>query len=380
MQQIWALAMPDYFRVVSVTGEYSVEIGNGCCTKALNGKDPARIIIICDSYFVLKYQELGWRTVAINSSESAKSLENIAEIIVALRNLKADRTTDIIAIGGGVVQDVATFVSSVYMRGISWSYVPTTLLGMVDSCLGGKSSINVGPYKNLVGNFYPPGSIFVDLEFIKSLNAAQRSAGLCEAVKICFAHTGPAFDEFCQLNPLVSSGIDKYESIISLCLRTKQWFIEVDEFDHKERLLLNFGHTFGHAIEGASNFEIPHGVAVGIGMLAAISFARSYNKLELNQNRVKQLDTYILNIFKEVDELSKWTDQIDLEQLLDRFGSDKKHKNKHYVLIIPNSEGVLECIEVEKNCANDALLKDSILSAIAAYQYCIPVGIVSQGN
>jgi hypothetical protein len=102
------------------------------------------------------------------------------------------------------------------------------------------------------------------------------------------------------IDPEVSSGIDKYESIISLCLRTKQWFIEVDEFDHKERLLLNFGHTFGHAIEGASNFEIPHGVAVGIGMLAAISFARSYNKLEPNQNRVKQLETYILNIFKEV--------------------------------------------------------------------------------
>ena len=366
MQQIWALAMPDYFKVVSGTGEYSVEIGNGCCTKALNGKDPDRIIIICDSYFVKKYQELAWRTVAINSSESAKSLENMAEIIVALRNLQADRTTEIVAIGGGVVQDVATFVSSVYMRGISWSYVPTTLLGMVDSCLGGKSSINVGPYKNLVGNFYPPRSIFVDSEFIKSLNFEQRSAGLCEAVKICFAHTGPAFSEFCQLNPLVSSSFDKYESIISLCLRTKKWFIEVDEFDRKERLLLNFGHTFGHAIEGASNFETPHGIAVGIGMLAAISFASSYNNLMSNHNRVKQLENYVLSLFKEVDELSRWTAQINIEQLMDRFGADKKHKNKHYVVIIPDSEGMLQRLEVEKNYLNDALLKDSFLSAIAA--------------
>ena len=366
MQQIWALAMPDYFKVVSGTGEYSVEIGQGCCTKALSGKDPARIIIICDSYFVKKYQDLGWRTVAINSSETAKSLENMAEIIVALRNLQADRTTDIVAIGGGVVQDVATFVSSVYMRGLSWSYVPTTLLGMVDSCLGGKSSINVGQYKNLVGNFYPPGSIFVDLEFIKSLNAEQRSAGLCEAVKICFAHAGPAFDKFCQLNPLVSSSIDKYESIISLCLRTKQWFIEVDEFDHKERLLLNFGHTFGHAIEGSSNFEIPHGIAVGIGMLAAISFAHSYNNLGQNQNRVEQLENYVATLFKEVNKLSKWADQINVEQLMDRFGADKKHKDKHYVVIIPDSEGRLQRLDVEKNYFNDALLKNSFLRAIAA--------------
>jgi 3-dehydroquinate synthase len=364
--QIWALAMPDYFKVVSGTGEYSVEIAKGCSTNALSGQDQARTIVLCDSYFALKYQELGWRTVAINSSESAKSLENMAEIIVTMRSMHADRTTDIVAIGGGVVQDIATFVSSVYMRGLTWRYVPTTLLGMVDSCLGGKSSINVGRYKNLVGNFYPPQSIFVDAEFIESLNTVQRSAGLCEAVKICFAHTGNAFEEFCQLNPMVSSSLDKYESIISLCLRTKQWFIEVDEFDHKERLLLNFGHTFGHAIEGASNFEVPHGIAVGIGMLAAVSFARSHTKLEPNQIRVKQLETYVSTLFKEVDELSKWVDHINLEQLLDRFGSDKKHNNKHYVVIIPNSEGLLERIEIEKNSSNDALLKESFLSAIAA--------------
>lgn len=358
--------MPDYFRVVSGTGEYSVQVEKGCCNKALTGLDPARIIVLCDSYFALKYQEMGWRTIAVISSESAKSLENMAEVIVALRNFRADRTTDIVAIGGGIVQDIATFAASVYMRGLTWSYVPTTLLGMVDSCLGGKSSINVGQYKNLVGNFYPPKSIFVDIDFINSLNIAQRAAGLCEAVKICFAHTGPAFDEFCQFNPLVSSSLDKFESVIGLCLRTKQWFIEIDEFDHKERLLLNFGHTFGHAIEGASNFEIPHGVAVGIGMLAAISFARSYSKLDLNQKRVNQLENYILNLFKEVDELSKWTDQIDLEQLLDRFGSDKKHKNKYYVLIIPNSKGVLERIEIEKKSANEVLLKQSFFSAISA--------------
>jgi len=358
--------MPDYFKVVSGTGEYSVEVEKGCCTKALAGKDPSRIIILCDSYFVQKYHELGWKIVAINSSESAKSLENMTEIIVALRSLQADRTTEIVAIGGGVVQDIATFAASVYMRGVKWSYVPTTLLGMVDSCLGGKSSINVGQYKNLVGNFYPPECIFVDLEFIQSLNSVQRTAGLCEAVKICFAHTGPAFDEICKLNPLASSSLNKYESTISLCLRTKQWFIEVDEFDQKERLLLNFGHTFGHAIEGASNFEIPHGIAVGIGMLAAISFACSHNNLEPNQIRVKQLKNYITTLFKEVNELSKWTSQINQEQLIERFGADKKHTNKHYVIIIPNSEGKLERIKVEKNFTNDALLRNSFLSVIAA--------------
>ena len=346
--------MSDYFKIVSSTGEYGVHIGRDLLKSKIG--DPAQQIIICDKFFASAYQERGLKVISIEANEVSKSLDQMSDIIIALRNLGANRNTTVLAIGGGVIQDIATFVASVYMRGLKWDYLPTTMLGMVDSCIGGKSSINVGKYKNLIGNFYPPENIYIDLQFIDTLNADQRVAGLCEAVKICFAHTGPAFEQYIELNPGATSSPEKYLQMISLTLLTKRWFIEIDEHDHKERQLLNFGHTFGHAIEGAANFAIPHGIAVGMGMLAAIECARLLGHFTIAPTRVSLLESYTTALLASIADLPLWTRQIAMDELMDRFNADKKHTGSHYAVILPDAAGHLIRLELEKNDANRNLI------------------------
>jgi 3-dehydroquinate synthase len=346
--------MSDYFKVVSSTGEYGVHIGHD----VLNSKigDPAQQIIICDKFFASTYQALGLKVISIEAVETSKSLDQMSEVIIALCNLGANRNTTVLAIGGGVIQDIATFVASVYMRGLEWDYLPTTLLGMVDSCIGGKSSINVGKYKNLIGNFYAPENIYIDLQFLDTLSAEQKIAGLCEAVKICFAHTGIAFERYISLSPSATSSPEIFQELISLSLVTKRWFIEIDEHDHKERQLLNFGHTFGHAIEGAANFAIPHGIAVGMGMLAAIECARLYGHFTTSPARVTLLESYTTALLASIADLPLWTRQIAVDELMERFNADKKHTGTHYAVIVPDAAGHLIRLEPEKNDANRDLI------------------------
>jgi 3-dehydroquinate synthase len=346
--------MSDYFKIISSTGEYGVHIGRDLLQSQIS--DPAQQIIICDQFFASTYQNLGLNVISIEANEVSKSLDKMSDIIIAMRNLGVNRNTTVLAIGGGVIQDIATFVASTYMRGLKWDYLPTTMLGMVDSCIGGKSSINVGKYKNLIGNFYPPENIYIDLQFIDTLNADQRVAGLCEAVKICFAHTGPAFEQYIELNPGAISSPEKYLQMISLSLLTKRWFIEIDEHDHKERQLLNFGHTFGHAIEGAANFAIPHGIAVGMGMLAAIECARLIGHFASAPTRVTMLERYTTTLLASVADLPHWTKQIAVDELMDRFSSDKKHTGTHYVVIVPDPAGHLMRLELGKNDTNRGLI------------------------
>ena len=190
-----------------------------------------------------------------------------------MRELGANRATHLIAIGGGVIQDIVTFCASVYMRGLRWTYMPTTFLSMADSCIGGKSSINVMGYKNLVGNFYPPSQVLIDVDFVDTLDAEKVVGGLFEAAKICYARSYGEFAAYLAEHPASKMSLDVAHVVIVRALRTKKWFIEIDEFDKKERLLLNFGHTFGHAIEAGGDFSVPHGIAVGLGMLVAIKYA-----------------------------------------------------------------------------------------------------------
>lgn len=354
LPRIWVSAMSDYFKISASTGEYGVEIGSGLLDSHLGAS--TRQIILCDKYFAPAFQSHGLHVIGIEAVEASKSLDQMSEVIIALRTLGANRNTTVLAIGGGVIQDIATFVASIYMRGLKWAYLPTTLLGMVDSCIGGKSSINVGNYKNLIGNFYPPANIYIDIDFLKTLSLEQKVAGLCEAVKICFSHTGSAFEQYIALDVQPGSSPDEYQKLINLTLQTKRWFIEIDEHDHKERQLLNFGHTFGHAIEGAAHFVIPHGIAVGMGMLAAIECARMNGHFSKAPDRVAMLENYTTALLGTVADLPRWSKQIVTGELMDRFSSDKKHTSTHYVVVIPDTAGYLTRLELEKNDENRHLI------------------------
>jgi 3-dehydroquinate synthase len=279
-----------------------------------------------------------------------KTLEKMPNVILKMREAHLNRTSHLVAIGGGIIQDIATFVTSIYMRGITWTYMPTTLLGMADSCIGGKSSINTLGYKNLIGNFYPPKSISIDMRFIKTLDADQVIGGLFEAVKICYAKDNATFLAYLQDEPKFPLNASLAQRLLSRALKTKKWFIEVDEFDQNERLLLNFGHTFGHALEAGTDFAIAHGIAVGVGMVIAIEYAKQNN--HLNQEglgRAQMLSNHVrLMIAESLSELVANFPKLDLVQIVEKFDHDKKHQTNSYRMIIPKEGGALTIINQDK--------------------------------
>jgi 3-dehydroquinate synthase len=328
------------FKVRSALRSYEVEIGSG-----LMRGEQGSLLLLDARLSQLRPDINNDAAIHIEASESNKTLATVGQIIEAMRERGANRQSRLIAVGGGVIQDVATFAASTYMRGIEWSYYPTTLLGMVDSCIGGKSSINVGSYKNIAGNFHPPSKVMVDTDFVDSLPIVQRVAGLCEAAKICFVSKDDAFDEYLRhFAESAATQLDKQalSAIIGLSLMTKKRFIEEDEFDTGVRLLLNFGHTFGHAIEAASDFEISHGVAVGLGMLAASRFSLrvvGYHKLDA---RAVRLGQHVRKLLTQVDGLGEHLDRLDPSLALSKFKSDKKHLAGQYAVIVIASDGYLE--------------------------------------
>lgn len=306
-------------------------------------------ILISDEWFAEQLATSGRRCIIVPASELAKSLDSIPELVISLRKIGANRQTALIALGGGIVQDVAAFIASVYMRGLKWKYYPTTLLAMVDSCIGGKSSINVGPYKNLVGTYHPPESVLIDPSLALTLSDERRVGGLVEAAKICFCRGEEAFREYISFEPRPAMSVELVERVAKCSLLAKKWFIEIDEFDKSERLLLNFGHTFGHAIEGASHFEIEHGVGVGIGILCALEMGRLLGRKYSKSQTVEMIREHLKGLLAAVPRLRERLSKVLVQDVLDRFQADKKHGTAFYTVILATDNGIVELFRLPKN-------------------------------
>lgn len=351
--------MFETFKIQSSTGSYDVELGSGQFTSN-NQLTPCEFSLI-DANVVQLWPLLKNCADIVHpivSTEENKTLSKCAELIEVLRFHGANRSSSFYAYGGGIIQDLATFTASVYMRGIDWTYVPTTLLGMVDSCIGGKSSINVGPFKNIAGNYFPPKKIIIDIEFCKTLDLPELLAGLCEAVKICFAADGEQFERYLKFFATKDHFLHNEQllSVVSLSLATKKNFIEVDEFDSGPRLLLNFGHTFGHAIEAATHFRITHGIAVGMGMLAEIELAKYMGILSCDPVRVGKLRNHINYLLQQIPGMTKNIQGLDFEAAVSAFKSDKKHRKDAYAVILPNEQGLLERVLLPINPQTDLMV------------------------
>ncbi len=304
--------------------------------------------VIADSFFAPSWPGGAAQPVFVEAVETNKALEASPALIEQMRRGGANRSTELVAVGGGIIQDLSAFIASVYMRGLKWTYVPTTVLAMVDSCIGGKSSINVGPYKNLVGTFHPPERVLVDPEFVRTLPTDQRASGLIEAVKICFCRGPESFAKHMSFGPSVEMGSEALEGLILNSLRSKQWFIEVDEFDKKERLLLNFGHTFGHAMEGASHFAIAHGIGVGLGIECAIAMGERAGVDYSSAPQVRQLREHLREMIGADATVRSVLPTLDLEDVLDRIGSDKKHGKDFYTFLLIAPDGRVELIKLPR--------------------------------
>ena len=202
--------------------------------------------------------------------EERKTLDGVLELYDLLTGRAAKRNLTLISVGGGILQDITGFAASTLYRGINWIYVPTTLLAQADSCIGSKTSLNHKRFKNLIGTFYPPSEVFIYAPFLATLEEVDFFSGVGEVVKLHIMGGEDTtrllidrFDALARREPAV------LHSAVEQSLRIKQGYITDDEFDSGRRNMLNFGHCFGHAIESAADFQVPHGQAVVVGMLLA---------------------------------------------------------------------------------------------------------------
>jgi 3-dehydroquinate synthase len=277
------------------------------------------------------------KCIFITANEANKTLGSAEEVMIKLSSKGMTKDNVLVVIGGGYLQDIGTLVASLYMRGVKWIYIPTTLAAMGDSCIGGKSSINAGDVKNLVGNFYPPKEIVIDTSFVSTLPSLEIIAGISEIIKICFTRSADTFSQCSQLINRWQSHVDQQTitEIIQLSLLSKQYFVEEDELDVGVRKLLNFGHSFGHALESATNYKIPHGVAVLIGMIAA-----SQHPLSKTTDSTRMLIDRCLGFCKTVKaEIENEISALDYAKFSQALAKDKKNSNTDLVLILPMTSG-----------------------------------------
>ncbi len=206
--------------------------------------------------FVAKYHILA-------PGESAKCTDNLIRLYLEFNDAGITRSDIIIALGGGVVGDLTGFAASTYLRGVPVLQIPTTLLSQVDSSVGGKTAINMPFGKNTVGSFYQPSAVMIDTEVLRTLPAVEFNTGMAEVIK-----SGCIRDK--ELFEGIENGAAQPEWMIERCIRIKTAVVEADERDTGERMLLNFGHTAGHAIEKVTGYSVyTHGQAVAIGMMIA---------------------------------------------------------------------------------------------------------------
>ncbi len=188
---------------------------------------------------------------------------------------KCDRNSLIISVGGGITGDISSFAASIFMRGVDYVHIPTTLLSMVDSSIGGKTSINFNSGKNLIGTFYQPKAVFIDVMFLSTLPIKEIKSGVGEIVKYSFLHGNKNRSLFNKsINKILSKDFSNIEKIIHECIKIKAAVVENDEREVKGiRKILNLGHTFAHGLESASDFKISHGEAVFLGIISSLFYS-----------------------------------------------------------------------------------------------------------
>ena len=210
------------------------------------------------------------RLILIDAEESGKEIGTALEICGRMTGIPAKRNAHLVSVGGGIIQDITGFAASILYRGIPWTFVPTTLLACCDSCIGGKTSLNYQSYKNLLGTFYAPDMVYVCPAFFHTLTQRDFESGLGEVVKFNIMRGQEGLESIEKnLDSLLNRREDTLREAVESSLLFKKRFIEADEYDRGERIKLNFAHTFGHAVETVTDYAIPHGTAVAIGMIMA---------------------------------------------------------------------------------------------------------------
>lgn len=275
----------------------------------------------------------------VDATEDNKSIEAMPDKVRHLVSKGLRRGQTLVAIGGGITQDITCFLAATMLRGVPWAFVPTTLLAMADSCVGSKSSINGGGAKNVLGTFTPPTRIVLSANFLKTLNEKDVRSGVGEMLKV-HAIDGPtSFDAIAADYPRLFTDPAVMTSYLRRSLEIKKPIVEADEFDQGPRLVMNYGHSFGHALESATGFAIPHGIAVTIGMdLANFVSARLGHGDASHYRRMRATLAKNWRGFEPVP--------VPIDEMLTALSKDKKNSAKALGLILPDKSGKIRKVEV----------------------------------
>lgn len=275
----------------------------------------------------------------VEALEDNKSIEAMPAYVRHLVSKGLRRGQSLVAVGGGITQDITCFLAATMLRGVPWSFVPTTLLAMADSCVGSKSSINGGGAKNVLGTFTPPRRIVLSAVFLRTLDEKDVRSGVGEMLKV-HAIDGPAsFDAIAADYPRLFSDPAVMTAYLRRSLEIKKPIVEADEFDQGPRLVMNYGHSFGHALESATGFAIPHGIAVTIGMdLANFVSARLGLGDAVHYRRMRPALAANWRGFESVP--------VPLDEFLAALSKDKKNSPKALGLILPDANGRIRKVDV----------------------------------
>ena len=275
------------FEVQSVPRPYRIEwLGNDATPASLVNKDKSAIVLIDKRIRKLWFEDLDTKTprFEIEAKETNKTINSAIRFAEYLESIGTTKSNMIYVIGGGIMQDIGAFACAMYKRGIPWTYFPTTLLGMADSCIGGKTGLNHNITKNLLALFSAPHRIIHFLPFLDTLPAREVIAGYGEALRL-HATGGPRFfDQFeANIDNALDGSSEALQTIISGALSVKRAVVEEDEFETSLRRSMNYGHSIGHAIEALTNFAFPHGMGISIGVMVENMIASARYGLNVNQ-------------------------------------------------------------------------------------------------
>lgn len=298
-----------------------------------------KVVIITDEHVEKLYVEIVSDSLTranfhvskfiLPAGENAKTLANYCKIIEFLSTQKLNKADLVLALGGGVVGDLAGFAAATFLRGMKLVQMPTTLLAMVDSAIGGKTAVNLPTGKNLLGTFYQPHYFIADTSVLKTLPEKYFADGVAEIIK--YAIIGDA-GLFAQLS--ANKLRENLSSIIARCIQHKQKIVALDKHDEGIRQLLNFGHTLGHAIEKCSAYQITHGHAVAMGMAEITKRAVQMNFC------APEIYPQILHVLKLYD--LPTTSPFTIAELTNAIGNDKKRRGEKITLVLPKKIG--ECV------------------------------------
>ncbi len=330
--------MKEKFKIHSTQGDSKIFVEKDVLSKLqsyiLQYHKGKRLIILTDTNLasIFKKQlEIHFpqeKQIVVKAGDASKSIGNVEEICSKMLNDGLSRDTVMIGFGGGVVTDLAGFIASIYMRGIAYIAVPTSFLAMIDASVGGKTGVNLKA-KNIIGTFYLAESIFVDLDFLKTLPKREFQIGIAEAIKYA-----SVLDV--DLEEILMGETPNLPQILEHSLRAKVNICNQDLKEGGVRKVLNYGHTLGHAIEQLSNYQLSHGEAISIGMVLANQIAQKIGK------QSKETASRIEAMIKKYDLPTQIPNYIKIEDAIEMIAKDKKMQQSKVDFILATELGKYE--------------------------------------